>query len=201
MSRRWKTDFKSEKSRTARNLAHNEELCKSLIQGLFSGQGNEPVSKMLFGKNPLSHCGCEAIAVYNIMQLLGLEQPLYRVITEFELNGLSMLFFSTFFGASPKKLGRYFTAHGVDFTYIKKREEFIKTAQNRPFGIAAFWVNTYSKHRFNRFGSGMHTVAFTKAEDGTISVFNRYNGDTQPRIYKNLEELLDDRKFISGYVF
>ncbi len=198
----WKDISAAVSGRTSVNLEHNKRLEESLAGGIVHGQAVEPVCSMRFGRNSMKHCGCEIIAAYNIMLLTGRYMPLCEVISEFEMNRLSYLFFTTFFGSDPKKLRRFFDAHGVEYDFFKDVQQFIEKAKNGGYAIVSFWVNSISEHRFNRIGSGLHTVACSiDAQTGETAVFNRYNGDSEPRIYQSIDELLYDRKYIAGYYF
>lgn len=53
---------------------------------VFYGQGNEPVSSMLFGGNKVSNTGCGVISLYNSLKLLGRHRNLSDIIHEFDLN-------------------------------------------------------------------------------------------------------------------
>ncbi len=199
---KWKVFSEDISSRTAENFKHNRKLCSKLDSGLLQGQENEPVCKMRFGKYDMHHCGCEIIAVYNAMKLLHMPQDLAQLISEFEMNKMAFLFSSALLGSDPKKLRRFFEAHGVGYEYYTDRVHFFDNAARSEFGIVGFWINTYSKHPINRFSSGLHTVAYTlDKKSGEVSVYNRYNGDTKPRMYKDMQELIDDRRFICGYLF
>jgi hypothetical protein len=85
---------------------------------------------------------------------------------------------------------------------FKDVQQFIEKAKNGGYAIVSFWVNSFSEHRFNRIGSGLHTVACSiDAKTGQTTVYNRYNGDTRARVYRDMRELIDDRRFIAGYLF
>ena len=73
---RWKIYSENTSSLTAKNFEHNKKLCKRLGSGLLHGQEHEPVCSMRYGKYDMHHCGCEIIAVYNVMQLLHMPQVL-----------------------------------------------------------------------------------------------------------------------------
>ena len=201
LRRIWKDLYNTSKKSVSANNLHNHSVLEGTNTALVNGQNTEPVRLMRYGRNLMNHCGCEIIAVYNIMQLLSKPVPLPDIISEFELNRMSVLFFSTFCGSSPKKIGRYFDAHKIAYKYCKHKDDFIRRSDSSELGIVSFWVNTYSKHRFNRFGSGLHTVAFKKDKSAKLTVYNRYNDDTAPREYDNVACLLQDRRFIAGYLF
>jgi hypothetical protein len=198
----WKYYPQEAGSLCARNSELNCKLAQGLGGGLLNGQKLRPLCRFRYGKYPMSHCGCEIIAVYNVMQLLHMPQDLAQLICEFEVNKLAFLFDSALFGSDPKKLRRFFDAHGVGYEYYTDRQHFYDNASRSAFGIVGFWINTYSKHPLNKFSSGLHTVAYTiDKQSGEVSVYNRYNGDTRARVYRDMRELIDDRRFIAGYLF
>lgn len=202
MSAKWKSDISAASLRTNQNYEHNKDDSQKLHNCILNGQGTEPICHLRYGKHELHHCGCEIVAVYNVMKMLHMPQDLAQMICEFEMNKFTLLFSSAVFGSSPKKLRRYFDAHGVGYEYYTDRQHFYDNASRSAYGIVSFWINTYSKHPINRFTSGLHTVAYTlDKQSGSISVYNRYNGDTEPRSYKDVSELLSDRRFIAGYLF
>ena len=199
---KWKVFSAGSGSRSTENFEYNTRLCAKLGSGLLNGQGCEPLCAVRYGKYDMKHCGCEIIAVYNAMKLLHMPQELAQLICEFEENRLTLFLRSALFGSDPKKLRRFFDAHGAGYEYYTDRQHFCDNASRSPFGIVGFWVNTYSKHPFNRFSSGLHTVAYTLDKNsGKVSVYNRYGGDTQPRVYKDMQDFIDDRRFICGYLF
>lgn len=202
MSGKWKVFSGEDSPRTAVNFKHNQKLCKKLGNDFLQGQANEPLCKLRYGKYNMRHCGCEVIAVYNAMKMLHMPQDLAQLICEFEMNKLTLLFRSALFGSNPKKLRRFFDAHGVMYEYYTDKQHFCDNASRSGCGIVGFWVNTYSKHPINRFSSGLHTVAYSlDRKSGEVLVYNRYGGDAKPRSYKDVRELTDDRRFIAGYLF
>ena len=199
---KWEVFSAGSGSRSTANFEHNCAVCRKLDGGFLNGQGTEPVCSARYGKYDMAHCGCEIIAVYNVMKLLHMPQDLAQLICEFEENRLMYFLNSAVFGSDPKKLRKFFDAHGAGYEYYTDRQHFFDNASRSPFGIVGFWVNTYSKHPINKFSSGLHTVAYTlDRKSGEVSVFNRYSGDTKPRTYKDMREFLDDRRFICGYLF
>lgn len=202
MLKKWRTFCDDPSSCTAKNFAHNKKLCDKLDGGFLHGQKLGVVRKMRYGKHDISYCGCEIIAVYNAMKMLGMPQELNRLICEFELNGLTLIFPSAVFGSSPGKLRRYFDAHCVGYEYYTVKRHFIDNASRSQVGIISFWVNSYSQHPINRFSSGLHTVTYSlDRQSGNVSVYNRYGNDTKPRDYKDIQELINDHRFIAGYIF
>lgn len=199
---KWKVLSEDIDGLTAQNFAHNRKYSSSVGNGLLQGQKCEPVCAMRYGKYEMHHCGCEIIAVYNVMKLLHMPQDLAQLICEFEINKMAFLLSSAVFGSDPKKIRRFFDAHGVGYEYYTDRQHFYDNAARCAFGIVGFWINTYSKHPFNKFSSGLHTVMYTlNKQNGEILVYNRYSSDERPRKYRDLREMIDDRRFICGYLF
>ena len=93
LRRIWKDLYNTSKKSVSANNLHNHSVLEGTNTALVNGQNTEPVRLMRYGRNLMNRCGCEIIAVYNIMQLLSKPVPLPDIISEFELNRMSFLFF------------------------------------------------------------------------------------------------------------
>lgn len=171
-------------------------------RGLLHGQKTQPLCDMYYGKYSLGWNGCEIIAAANVMEMCGLPQYFPQVIFEFELNRMHYIFPSGYWGTSPKRLGRFFSAHGLSFKRIFPKKEFVQNSAGgkHSCGIVSFWNNKKSDHGADFFSGGLHTVAY-RYDNGKYLVYNLYGRDTSPREVESIAEVFSDRRFIVGYVF
>ena len=151
--------------------------------------GQDLLPDVYYGLSKMSVVGCEIIATYNAMVLLGKKPSLRSIIYEFENNG-SMFLYGTM-GSFPSRINRYFDNH--DITYIKYTSVDELKDSVKYFGIyvISFWTKT-------PLFSSIHTVAvyYTGYE---FLVYNRYNNSTSVMSYKSIESIFSDGRFIVAY--
>lgn len=171
-----------------RRYADNQRLAEG-FDGFIFGQCKQPVGDLRYGsaEKPVADVGCGVAAVYNVMRLLGKDQPVADVARDCEL--LRLAFFGGRFGTATKKLGRYFSYHGVSCRKFRRCGEFKAALDGCKAAIVCTWND--------KITDGIHFYCIYP-DGGSFSSLNFHSTDrAQPF---SLSQLRDDR-FIIGYVF
>lgn len=153
-----------------------------ITEGLITDQRSDRVSRLRFGKYPLSRNGCGPIAVYNAMLFLGVRGvSLARIVRTFEregvLSGGSLL--SGALGVNPYAMHRAVSAMGLVCTSVSRFEEL---GQREGVYILAVWNGV-------RVTAGMHYFTVRAGVDGEFAAVNgRIPG----------ADVMEDR-FVMGY--
>ena len=121
-----------------RRYADNQRLAEG-FDGFIFGQCKQPVGDLRYGsaEKPVADVGCGVAAVYNVMRLLGKYQPVADVARDCEL--LRLAFFGGRFGTATKKLGRYFSYHGVSCREFRRCGEFKAALDGCKAAIVCTW--------------------------------------------------------------
>lgn len=205
-----------------RKIEESDIFNKTLNRdGLILSQKREPVSKMKYGtKYTLSYNGCELIAVYNALNLMGYNHSLSRIIYEFEINkatayNLSVLkthptamkiipyilflisklnfnFKSGMFGTNPYAPKRFFDKHNYIYEFTDNINEFETLRSDGGVYIMTCWNE-------KRASSKIHTFALTADKMGCVYSFNGYYDNYK---YKSFDEILNKSEagFICGFL-
>lgn len=159
------------------NKIHNAEFAGK-IKGMINGQATGIIPYFRYGLFSMAYNGCEVIAVYNALEYFNKNIPLDEVAYTMEKYKILM----GLFGGSPycfDKLKNLINAERIQ--NIEGISEF----------IISFWCG-------KPFLSGIHTM-FCTCINGRITVYNRYNQDTDKRIYPDFKSFKGGRKIISIY--
>ena len=121
------------------------------------------INKLKIGKADVGHCGCEVIAVYNALCLMGKECSFAKVERDFELNGaLTKVPFVPIgaYGSNPYALKRMVEMEGLKGKYVNRRQLLSAPGTY----IFSFW---------NSGGliSGLHTI-ITEFDGEAFSLYN-----------------------------
>jgi len=160
-----------------RNKIHNRNYAGK-IRGMINGQATGVIPELRYGLFSMSYNGCEVIAVYNALAYMNKNTSLDEVAYIMEKHRILL----GIFGCSPycfDKLGNLI------------RAERIRSIDGIRMFIISFWNDV-------PFLSGIHTVFCTSGKNGII-VYNRYNQDTNKRMYPDFESFKNGRKIISAY--
>ena len=142
------------------------------------------VAYLRFAAAIVKNVGCETIAVYNIMKMIGRYQYYPDILNECYMNGLAV--HNGYLGIRPTNLRKYFNAHYVRYNYYTdKRQFFAKIGRSR-FGIISYWNNL-------PIISSLHTIAYKRIGNK----FYFYNADSR---YNTIDKI-KGRYFICGYIF
>lgn len=132
------------------------------FDGYIRSQRQSPFADLTFCGRDIGGHGCELIAVYNALKYLGKPRPFPRIISGFRERSLQWN--GGRWGVSPRSVGRYLSAVGVDFTPCPSGGKMRKKMGETPSGcgIVSYW-NKPMKY-------GIHTVFFTyeTAADGGL---------------------------------
>ena len=160
-------------------------------RGMLNGQGRKALADMRFGFSRVGKAGCESIAVYNALLLLGRPRPLADVIRDMEKGGYMRL--GGHFGAVP-----YFAPLlrrcGAEAKMIRpsalQRQAELRALTPGAVFLMAIWNRRFMPQK------GLHTFAavYDPGIGGDWEVFNRFNTDEQSRRYDTLRDILCNGK-------
>ena len=167
-------------------------------ENFINGQGRAAYANIPYGRSTVGKAGCEAIACYNAMMLLGRPVPFEEVKAFFERlfkRGLGWGF-GGILGATPIEIHMFLKSRGVSFTRICSVRAFKKkdAAGELPPGIliVSYWNKPIFKY-------GFHTVAID-CRGKKLLVYNRYSNSSSPDPITDLSQLMEgDRRFISSF--
>lgn len=156
------------------------------------------VSDLNFGLTKMRDTGCEVIAVNNAMVQIGHEASIADLVRQFEtMNGLTKAPFikEGEFGGNPYSIGRVLDANGINYTEV----DIAKMADNPGTYIMSIY-NIDRETGIPSAFSGLHTVALSVNENGSIDILNLLElGDpTHIDNYAIFTEQFENR-FITGY--
>lgn len=186
------------------------------FSGLIHNQHTKPQSRMKYGKKyTLAYNGCEVVAIYNALDLIGKTANLAEIVYEFEENKftafnlaflkshptklkilpyifflfskLNLNFKSGAFGTNPFYLNRFFDAHKINYRFFTNLSE---TLPEENIFIVSFWNEC-------KCSSMVHTFVVKRDNSGFMRTINGY---CDSKLYKNLSEIENGgAKFICGY--
>ena len=154
------------------------------IRGVINGQGKLPYSDVAIGFGSYGKSGCQYIATYNAMQLIGKPQPLDKVTSEVFLNGAVALGAG---GAGPWATASYFDAHGIEFTGSFSADGLVDSISDG--SVIVFTVF---------YPTGWHAMT-AQYINGEYNVFNRYDNLTDAKTYSSLKDVYSNGWWIYGF--
>lgn len=169
-----------------KNYRNNRLYEKTLPAGMLNGQGIAPLNRYRYGLFSYAWCGCEIIATYNLLKMYGKPQKLCDIGKEIYPYGHLLC---GFFGTNVYTLKHYFKAHDIPVKTIYKKSAFLHLAPRGRYGVVSFWTGRV-------MASSIHTVAYRVEEDGTVSVFNRYNNRDFAYRFNSMHEAFGAYAFI-----
>ena len=156
-------------------------------RGLLNGQGRKALGGMAFGFSSVGRAGCESIAVYNALKLLGKPRPLAEIIRDFEKGGYMRMW--GYFGAAPY-FGPLVRRYGAKTRLVTpaslRRQAEVRSLTPGAVFFMTIWNRRFLPHK------GLHTFAaeFDPGPEGDWEVFNRFNTDEHSRRYEALDDIL-----------
>lgn len=190
------------------------------VFGLIDNQNKTPVAEMKYGKKyTLAYNGCEVIAVYNALNIIGKYTSLSEIIYEFEINkamSFSLNFLKTHptklkilpylllifskirvnfksgvYGTNPIKIGDYLATHNCKYAFCETLNELEHSVKIGGVYIISAWNE-------KKLGSAIHTFCISADKSGLLHTYNGYNDN---RIYKSFKEIITEKgaEFICGY--
>ncbi len=159
-----------------------------------SGQHLQPYRDMRYGLSNVGRAGCEALAAYNCLLLIGRPEPLESVIAFFEecfwrrpLSGWGM---RGRWGAMPRDIRRFFDARGVRYKSVRTLRALEKLVRGPCALVVSYWNKPIT--------TGYHTVA-VRYDGERFVAYNQNCGSPRPVAAASLEALMADRRrFIRG---
>lgn len=159
------------------NYLYNQ---KFEVSGLINGQGLSPFSDFLYGSATLSWSGCEVIANYNALFILGNPQSLNDVANWGENHGQMA---DGILGTFPTSSRELFEHLGYTVTTETDSSKFDSVAASSDVCIFTFWNNK------DNWLEAVHTVAIEPGQD-SIVVYNYYNKYAKPWYFDSISDMI-----------
>ena len=165
-----------------------------------NGQKRAAYADIPYGRSTVGRAGCEAIACYNAMILLGRPLPFGEVKAYFEKlfrRGLGWGF-GGILGASPIEIRLFLRKNRVYFHAVRSIKHFKRMPASPGVLIVSYWNKPLLKY-------GFHTVAIDcrvpeSGGEPQLTVYNRFNHSEGPETITGLSELMEgSRRFIRGF--
>ena len=170
------------------NFLKNKKLDRALPKGLLNAQALGTLKDYRYGLFSFGWCGCEIIAVYNFLQMLGRPMRLSVIAREIYRYGHVLL---GFFGTNVYVLQHFLKKHRVNALHTTDKAVFLEHAPKGRCGLVSFWTGKVMR-------SSIHTVAYRIEPDGSVTVFNRYNKKDFDHRYADLREAFAAYPFITA---
>ena len=168
------------------NYLYNRNIDLSGYKGGYiNDQNSGAVSKLRLGVTNMKNNGCEVIAAYNALKVLGKPQDIRAITYSFETDGQMLL---GAFGTNPYAVGRYFEKIGYNVKTIEGDDILTKPTPKADAYIVSFWNS-------DDVTDALHTVAARKTENGEYEVFN----DEWPEPSKNeksIREYINKQQYV-----
>ncbi|MGM9971437.1 MAG: hypothetical protein ACI35W_03440 [Anaeroplasmataceae bacterium] len=173
---------------------NNTNNDNSKLYGFITNQGASEFEKMNLGKNSnLRIAGCEIIASYNAMKMIGKNTDF--ATTAFDIECLDILFLSNGeYGSNPYDLGCYYKKRNASYKYTSNILEYYNYMEKNDVVSVVSFANK------DFFKNGLHTFTVSKL-DGNIYTFNSDYSNN----YGTLDNICDCgngySSFLCSYVF
>lgn len=156
-------------------------------------QNSEPWNLYKYGKCKFGFNGGEIAAVYNICRMFSMDMKLAEILLEFEANDCVVL--GGFAGTDPKRVGDFFAAHGMEYTYCQKIPEMHMQGKGSVPFIITYWVTNKLKEL-----KGLHAVAGV-FNGKTYTIYNGVYNSEEIMELTSLNELVKKSQVIGVYLF
>ena len=174
-------------SRSFANYMYNKTIdLSSYKNGYINDQNTGVVSKLRFGHTTMNNNGCEIIAAYNAMKILGKQKDIRDIAYYFENDGQML---QGAFGTNPYANKRFFENEGYKVKVVKGDKILKEELPKADAYIVSFWNS-------NDVMDMLHTVAMRKTSDGKCELFNyKSNNKNLSQETKSLKYrlMIDDR--------
>lgn len=195
--------------RARANYCYNRQLeaeseQQEMPRYIFS-QAASPVGNMHFAEQPAKDTACEAIAVYNLLQMLCPENKitLSDIIYRIEINGHTFFFRSGVFGTNIFHISRILADYGIASRHLSCRtfEKMQKETEKKRYIVSILndkrdWYLWPVRLLQRMTGGkvplfyGVHTFLTEESSEGYI-VYNRHNRKEKPDRYQHPKEILE----------
>lgn len=184
--------IKVPKRKAMKNFGFNQTIERT-VSGCINGQRSAPIANFRYGLHKYGEVGCEIIAAYNALCLLGLHPYVSEIGHRFEVCGGQMLFGA--WGTDPFSIEKMLEESGIRFRRIENVNLLTTEAEKeqRVVLILSFW-----NQRHNIF-KGIHTVT-AEYENGIYKAYNRFDTVLRALSYNSLDDLLGNGELIVGYL-
>lgn len=184
--------IKVPKRKAMQNFGFNQAI-EGTVSGCINGQRSAPIADFRYGLHEYGKVGCEIIAAYNALCLLGLHPYVSEIGHRFEVCGGQMLFGA--WGTDPFSIEKVLAESGIRFRRIENVHQLSTEAEKeqRVVLILSFW-----NQRYNIF-KGIHTVT-AEYEKGIYKAYNRFDMVSYTLSYNSLDALLGNGELIVGYL-
>lgn len=158
-----------------------------------NGQELEPYNSMQYGNSTIGYSGCEAIACYNALICLGLEEPFERVMSHFTDRFTSKCLTygwgrGGLWGGTPRDVASFLSQREISYTLICDEGDFTPITYNHTPGV--FIVSYWNELRVLPVLSGYHTIAIDY--NGTdFTAYNLYPGSPNAYSKTNVSDFLE----------
>ena len=145
------------------NYLYNRNVDLSVYKnGYINDQNSGAVSKLRLGITEMKNNGCEVIAAYNALKILGNPRDIRAIAYNFETDGQMLM---GGFGTNPYAVGRYFKKIGYNVKTLEGDEILTKPTPKADAYVISFWNSDDVRDM-------LHTVAARKTKDGGYELFN-----------------------------
>lgn len=169
----------------AQNAAHD-------IAGRFIFDQHTPeIRAFRFGKSRADAAGCGPISVYNALRLAERPAGFSEVIRLMERERGAVR--GGRWGANPASIARVLPLYGVQPRHFKKPEQLADALENGDTAIVMIWNDKDDLRR------GAHFFAVQKTAAG-CRAYNRFSGQKTPFTRALFSEILENGRYISGYI-
>ena len=167
---------------------------------LINGQGLEPYNSMPYGISTVGFSGCESIAIYNALILIGKACSLNTVIGYmfqsindgggYGLYGLG--------GGTCLDIASTLTKLNVDYSWADYNT--LCNVEESTVMIVGFWGKYYPFKNCDFSIPSVHTIAIQRI-GGQFVAYNRYNEYPYPYPKDTLEDIIGgEEKFFYGFI-
>ena len=176
----------SEDDMSVKNYSYNSEVwAQSGLQGqlIESGQDTPPQKELHLGQYKFGYNGCEVIAGYNMLTLLGEDVDMPKLIAEFEHNILVAKDGS--FGSEPREMYLLLDKHGYEYDTVKTLAECDKALDEGKSLIFSYFTG-------RAYFSEIHTICIIGGREKYV--LNRYNSVSGRSQIEGISDITEDDK-------
>ena len=168
------------------NRAHRAQL--PLPQGCLNGQKLPPLAAIPYGAYTVGWCGCELIAVYNVLLLSGRPTSFCDIAAVLERRGLLL---NGLGGTHLAAARRYLNDAGLRTVLLGalRRADFDAAFAASRAALLAYWTGPTLKDQNGNWNM-LHTVAIAHTPDGGIAVYNAECGSRAPVYARSIADFL-----------
>lgn len=166
------------------NYIHNKKIdLSSYKNGYINDQNTGVVSKLKFGTTTMDNNGCEVIAAYNALKILGNQKDIRDIAYHFENDGQML---KGVFGTNPYANKRYFEKEGYKVKVVEGEKITEEELPKADAYIVSFWNS-------DDVIDALHTVAMRKTKNREYELFNYEPWTKKSKAVANLGEEFFDK--------